>query len=696
MVEKLHCPRCKVELSGDAPLGLCPECLYQQAVEGPRADAEDEVKRSPSPSFVPPTALELARYFPQLEILELLGQGGMGAVYKARQRKLDRLVAVKILPPEVARDPAFAERFAREARSLAHLNHPNIVTIFDFGEIDGLYYFSMEYVDGKNVRELLNAGALPPQTALKIVPQVCDALQYAHDEGIVHRDIKPENILVDKKGRVKIADFGLARLVGLTPTYLTLTGSHEVMGTLYYMAPEQMKRTHSVDHRADLYSLGVVFYEMLTGEIPVGRFAPPSHKARVDGRLDPVVLRALAREPGDRYQDAGQMKRDVESVAAGGSAQAAADASRAEAARAKGGWPTVRFSIRHINWWGGRARGEMYRDDQCLILEFQIETMWGGRSEFKEVKIPLAEIVSISCQTPSWPGANDVIMGVHFGGHINFGKHKKRQQKWSKWLPTEIVLKVARPSLLAELPVGHSGRGRLSVAWGDQAAARELVESITQPSARTDGNGGHGRDNQGLPKHPPDPRQVRLEVVPPAVGLALTALLAVLSSVGLAIWGLDRIHEVAWTSRNELLTVMAGVLTLLMVATAVGYLFVGALQMMKLGSYPFALAAGILAVIPWSPAWIMGLPFGIWALVILQKPDVIAAFREQQYGPRQETDGAGMLVSFLKSFGGYFLPTFARQHAPSNPRARNMETRDHVVNEPQAKAEGGNGGAAMQ
>src|SRR5262249_61250593 len=154
----------------------------------------------------------------------------------------------------------------------------------------------------------------PAAQVLAIVPQLCDALQYAHDEGLVHRDIKPENILLDRKGRVKIADFGLARLVGLTPTYLTLTGTHEVMGTLLYMAPEQMKRSHAVDHRADLYSLGVVLYEMLTGELPLGRFAPPSHKAAVDERLDPVVPRALAPAPAERYQDAAAFKRDVQAA----------------------------------------------------------------------------------------------------------------------------------------------------------------------------------------------------------------------------------------------------------------------------------------------------------------------------------------------------------------------------------------------
>src|SRR6516162_141709 len=317
MLEALHCPGCQAELAGDAPQGLCPTCLFQRIIEE-RDEVEEPVPgRTPPAGFVPPAPAELARHFPQLEMLALLGQGGMGAVYKARQTKLDRLVAIKVLPPEVARDPAFAERFVREARSLARLNHPHIVTVYDFGDVDGLYYFTMEYVDGQNLRDRLQAGPLPAAAALGIVTQLCDALQYAHDEGLVHRDIKPENILLDGKGRVKIADFGLARLVGLTPTYLTLTGSQEVMGTLYYMAPEQLRRAHEVDHRADLYSLGVVFYEMLTGELPVGRFAPPSQRARVDARIDAVVLRALAREPEQRYQDAAQIKRDVEAALSG-------------------------------------------------------------------------------------------------------------------------------------------------------------------------------------------------------------------------------------------------------------------------------------------------------------------------------------------------------------------------------------------
>jgi serine/threonine protein kinase len=261
-----------------------------------------------------PAVAELAPHFPELEILELLGQGGMGAVYKARQLKLDRLVALKILPPELSCDPAFAERFAREARALARLNHPQVVAVYDFGKAGGHYFLLMEYVDGGSLRQLLTAGPLPPPQALPVVGQICDALQYAHEQGVVHRDIKPENILLDRRGQVKIADFGLAKLLRRSRSEFTLTGVGQVMGTQDYMAPEQRTSPQAVDHRADIYSLGVVFYEMLTGELPVGCFAPPSQKASVDGRLDDVIFRTLEREPDRRYQRISAVKVDVESI----------------------------------------------------------------------------------------------------------------------------------------------------------------------------------------------------------------------------------------------------------------------------------------------------------------------------------------------------------------------------------------------
>jgi len=324
MAEERHCKQCGGKLPADAPEGMCPQCLMKLGLPtgaatekaGPTDEGSDvPTTGTPPGRFVPPEPAELAKQFPQLEILELLGQGGMGAVYKARQKQLDRLVALKILPPEVGETEAFAERFTREARSLAKLNHPRIVTVFDFGHTeDGLYYFVMEFVDGTDLRHVIQAGELEPSEALAIVPQICDALQFAHEEGIVHRDIKPENILIDKKGRVKIADFGLARLLDRPGTAFTLTQAGQRMGTPHYMAPEQIEHPGQVDHRADIYSLGVVFYEMLTGELPIGRFAPPSQKVHVDVRLDNVVLRTLEKEPERRYQHASEVKTDVETI----------------------------------------------------------------------------------------------------------------------------------------------------------------------------------------------------------------------------------------------------------------------------------------------------------------------------------------------------------------------------------------------
>jgi serine/threonine protein kinase/capsular polysaccharide biosynthesis protein len=305
------CPSCHKPLPPDVPLGLCPECLLKA---GLNTGTEPGVANSMASGFAPPPVAEIAKLFPQLEVLEFIGKGGMGAVYKARQPSLDRLVALKILPPAAASDPGFAERLNREARALARLNHPNIVAVHDFGKAGTLHYLVMEYVDGGNLRQIECAGRLTPDQALAIVPQICEALQFAHNEGIVHRDIKPENILMDKKGRVKITDFGIAKMLGGTTEETRLTGVRDIVGTPHYMAPEQIEKPQSVDHRADIYSLGVVFYEMLTGELPLGKFVAPSRKVLVDVRLDEVVLQALEKEPGLRYQQASQVKTAVETI----------------------------------------------------------------------------------------------------------------------------------------------------------------------------------------------------------------------------------------------------------------------------------------------------------------------------------------------------------------------------------------------
>ncbi|HEV3255316.1 MAG TPA: serine/threonine-protein kinase [Gemmataceae bacterium] len=648
MVER-RCPRCDGHVSVDAPEGLCPECLYRQALEEPRDSPPPEDRRSPYPVFIPPMPAELARHFPQLEILELIGQGGMGAVYKARQAKLDRLVAVKVLPPEVARDSAFAERFTREARSLARLNHPNIVTIFDFGESDGLFYFTMEFVDGKTVRDLIQAGQLPATVALHLIPQVCDALQYAHDEGIVHRDIKPENILLDRKGRVKIADFGLAKIVGLSPTYLTLTASHEVMGTLYYMAPEQLTRSHTVDHRADLYSLGVVFYEMLTGELPIGRFAPPSHKARVDPRIDAVVLRALVREPEQRYQDAAELRRDVESVLTVRLEASPARPAAPAPPRVRGNWPSVRFTIPHVSWYGAQATGEIYRDAEAVIVEWQ-KAWLGMKGQAHQLWIPFGEINSISCQTEVWPE----VPGM------------------AKWLSvgetTTIVIKAVRPEVMADLPAGKEGRGRLLVHWGDRQAARDLVDGVVRSAQPEAGPGQPGADGLGAP--PAHPQGMHTQVLAPAVGLMGAGILVLCcAAVNVITAVIDLFRADVPVREVELL------FSALAAGAIGGCQILGGLRMMKLRSYQLAQTAAVLALVPWPWGWWLRVGFGIWALVVLNKPDVRAAFRRARRDaargvpgePLPRIPGLGPVRSFARSVGGYFFTRFSRHGSFRQP-----------------------------
>jgi serine/threonine protein kinase len=326
------CPQCGAEMPGGSTGRVCPRCAAAFLKAAPTEMSGGSA--GPPRAFTPPPVAELTPLFPQLEILELIGQGGMGAVYKARQKELDRIVALKILPPGVG-GADFAERFAREAKALARLNHPGIVTIYEFGRSNGLFFFLMEFVDGVTLRQVLHGGRISPREALAIVPAICDALQYAHDEGIVHRDIKPENILLDRRGRTKVADFGLAKLMesgnadsnveASTPGVSSATThASKVLGTPQYMSPEQIEHPGTVDHRADIYALGVVFYQMLTGEMPGQRVEPPSHKVQIDVRLDEVVLRALEKNPALRYPQASALKTDVETIALTGEKSASA------------------------------------------------------------------------------------------------------------------------------------------------------------------------------------------------------------------------------------------------------------------------------------------------------------------------------------------------------------------------------------
>jgi serine/threonine protein kinase len=265
----------------------------------------------------PPLPEELQELLPQYEIHTLVGRGGMGAVYKGIQLSLDRAVAIKLLPPAIEQqDTAFAERFKNEARLMGRMNHPAIVSVYDFGRTaDGQLYFVMEYVDGTDVQRMIaRDGKLPPEHALAITAHLCDALGYAHKQGIVHRDIKPSNVLIDMEGRVKVADFGLAKLADKTlSSGITQTGM--AMGTPDYVAPETLTFGSDVDGRADIYAVGVMLYQMLTGDIPRGMFRMPSQKFQsIDPRFDAIVRRALEHDREERYQSSHELRLDLDVI----------------------------------------------------------------------------------------------------------------------------------------------------------------------------------------------------------------------------------------------------------------------------------------------------------------------------------------------------------------------------------------------
>jgi serine/threonine protein kinase len=311
----------------NAPLSDAPTLLHGTAIPGATA-ALPYARQTPPPTpstagisafhSLVPGVLFGGRY----EIMGVLGQGGMGAVYKARDRELDRLIALKVIRPELATDLAILQRFKQELILSRNITHKNVVRIFDLGEADGIRFISMEYVDGEDLRTILRRdGKFRPKEAISVIEQVCRALDAAHSEGVIHRDLKPQNIMRDRHGRIVVMDFGLARSLG--DSGMTQTGA--IIGTLEYMSPEQALGT-TLDQRSDIFSVGLIFYELLTGKAPYEAdtaIASLMKRTREEARsasevdasvpksLSAIVSRCLEREPANRYHSAVELLQQL-------------------------------------------------------------------------------------------------------------------------------------------------------------------------------------------------------------------------------------------------------------------------------------------------------------------------------------------------------------------------------------------------
>jgi TM2 domain-containing membrane protein YozV/predicted Ser/Thr protein kinase len=632
------CPNCRKPLPPDVPLGLCPECLIKAGFPTGTEPGTGGAGR-----FVPPSVEEIAKLFPQFEIISLIGRGGMGAVYKARQPGLDRFIALKVLPPAVANDPGFAERFNREARALARLSHPNIVAVYDFGKAAELHYLVMEFVDGANLREVERAGRLSPEQALAIVPQICEALQFAHNEGIVHRDIKPENLLLDKKGRVKITDFGIAKIIGVTEGKASLTGAKDIMGTPHYMAPEQIEKPQAVDHRADIYSLGVVFYEMLTGELPLGKFAPPSKKAPMDARLDEVVMHTLEKEPDRRYQQASQVKTDVETIATGGGAPLPPPGQGA--AKMGGAAPPPQIMPLHPAM-----------SDRVILPAFLLAFFFGifGAHRFYVGKIrtgilQLAGLggcvfLVIICATTDLQPAAGILLATLICA-------------CGAWAVIDWIMILCK--------VFTDGSGRRLVNWWHPHPNAPQPPASSQPPTPP-----------GPPKAPVPPIAGAAAsggsspmIIAPAIALIIAGCLKLFGSVIgllflLSSGATEHKHFPFFVpGLTHFLPPVVGVAALLFSVIPAAVIIYGGVQMLRLRSYAWAMAAAIVAIIFCS---LLGTPVGIWALIVLLMTGVRERFGNRLAAPASVKGlwilGAVAVLCLLLFFPIIFVTLLAHTH----------------------------------
>ncbi|MFN3193245.1 MAG: serine/threonine-protein kinase [Aureliella sp.] len=560
-----NCESCGAELETS---GECQPCLLQLGMSG-------AASKSPGQELLAelPTLEELNNDFPGLELVRLIGRGGMGAIYQARQTNLDRDVALKIIASEVSGDPAFIERFEREAKTLARLSHPHIVTVYDFGRTSsGMAYLIMEYVDGINLREAMNAGTVEPRESLGMVSRICDALQYAHDKGVVHRDIKPENILLGEEGSLKVADFGIAKIIDDSIRTPTLTATRQVLGSLNYLAPEHLEAPGTVDHRVDLYALGVILYELITGELPLGRYEPPSVlQQQATPQIDQIVLRTLSRKPDERYQSAAELSQALSQADLADAIPVITPApeSTYDATGRTASFPFTSEAM------GGFAEnvGMVYAipGDSVHVEYRSRDSIFGTvKSETRVIDLPLNRLSRVEMR-PSI-----------FGG--------------------KFVLAADSITALEGLPNAETGEVIFKVKRNDVARAQEVVNAcnIGRPGFQPVLAVGDARAAEGG-------NWIMFAIFSLLMGVMNAGFLAVLQFVAA-----NELHN-----DSEAIPVFVG-----------SAVFFGPLSLLQLINGLLALtfrprnvgkATAIVGLLPLTPVWLLSLPVGIWALSWLKR-----------------------------------------------------------------------------
>jgi serine/threonine protein kinase len=510
----------------------------------------------------PESIAALNRCFPQLQIRRAVGRGGMGTIYQARQVSLDRDVALKVIDRSIGSNTSFLERFEQEAKALAKLNHPNIVAVYDYGRtVDGLAYFMMEYVHGLNLREAMQSMPMDVPSAIDTVRSLADALQYAHSKGIIHRDIKPENVLLSDDGQVKLADFGIAKMMRQGDGR-RITATQQVLGTFHYLAPEQLESPDEVDHRVDIYALGVIMYELMTGRIPAGNFEPPSHiNPQVDPSMDSVIMRALQRRPALRYQSVEELKAAI--LAASASSRGESESPVEEAPSTSPKAINVPFLCEAAQGLS-LVNGSIQVHREGVRIEYRSQDAFFGqwRSKLKTIDAPWDRLIRVEYRPGILHGSLHLV-GDSFG-------------------------------LFASFPTCESGSISLKVKHQHAPLAEAAMERIREQRPELVAHAKEQRVRQNN------------TILPVAVLLILFSILnGGVLAVALTAVATSDLSEV-WKAMGSIAVSVCMVPVLVtQLVSGIVFAMTGAVRMAQLGAF--------VSMLPLSPLILLSFPFGTWA-----------------------------------------------------------------------------------